>query len=64
MIDLPISADKCVEAMLPKGFAAGIPIGRYYNYTGADKALLVAATEKRTREEIDAFVNDLQEAVG
>ncbi|MDR2592285.1 MAG: aminomethyl-transferring glycine dehydrogenase subunit GcvPA [Chitinispirillales bacterium] len=64
VIDLPISADTCVEYMLRKGFAAGIPIGQYYNYSVADKALLVAVTEKRTRGEIDAFVDALREVVG
>jgi len=64
VIDLPISADKCVEAMLAKGFAAGIPIRKYYNYEGADKALLVAVTEKRTRREMDEFVDNLREVAG
>jgi glycine dehydrogenase subunit 1 len=64
VIDLPINADKCTEAMLAKGFAAGIPIGQYYGYDGADKALLVAVTEKRTRREIDAFVDGLRDVVG
>ncbi len=63
VIDLPISADECVKAMLTKGFAAGIPIGRYYDYDGADNALLVAVTEKRTRREIDAFVEELRRVV-
>jgi len=64
VIELPINADTCVEIMLRKGFAAGIPISKYYNYDGADNALLVAVTEKRTRAEIDAFVDGLREVVG
>jgi len=63
-IELPINADKCVETMLTKGFAAGIPIGQYRNCDGADNTLLVAVTEKRTRCEIDAFVDGLREVVG
>jgi len=63
-IELPINADKCVETMLTKGFAAGIPIGQYRNCDGSDNTLLVAVTEKRTRGEIDAFVDGLREVVG
>jgi len=63
VIDLPISAAECAEAMLKKGFAAGIPIGQYYDCDGADKALLVAVTEKRTRREIDGFVDALRDEI-
>jgi glycine dehydrogenase subunit 1 len=63
VIDLPISADKCAESMLSRGFAAGIPIGQYYDYDGADRALLVAVTEKRTRRELDAFVDCLRDEI-
>ncbi|GBU20572.1 glycine dehydrogenase subunit 1 [Fibrobacteres bacterium R8-0-B4] len=64
VIYLPINADKCVETMLAKGFAVGIPIRQYYNYDGVDKALLVAVTEKRTREEIDTFADALRGIAG
>jgi glycine dehydrogenase subunit 1 len=63
-IDLPINANRCAEAMLTKGFAAGIPICQYYDYDGAENTLLVAVTEKRTRGEIDTFVDNLRECIG
>jgi len=63
VIELPMNANMCVEYMLRRGFAAGIPIRKYYNYEGADRALLVAVTEKRTQDEIESFVDDLREIV-
>jgi glycine dehydrogenase subunit 1 len=44
--------------MIDKGFAAGFPLGRYY----PDQAnnLLVAVTEKRTKEEIGRFAEALE----
>ena len=38
--------------------AAGFPLGRYYR--GMDNYLLVAVTEKRTREEIGMFAEALE----
>ena len=55
---LPRSAADVVSAMIDKGFAAGFPLGRYY--PGMENALLVAFTEKRTREEIDMFAAALE----
>ncbi|MDR0331052.1 MAG: aminomethyl-transferring glycine dehydrogenase subunit GcvPA [Chitinispirillales bacterium] len=60
---LPISADDCVKAMAERGFAAGIPVGRYYG-GDSDNVLLAAVTEKRTKAEIDCYVGNLREAVG
>jgi glycine dehydrogenase subunit 1 len=42
---------------LEAGFLAGIPLGRWY--PDLDDCLLVAVTEKRTREEIDALVRTM-----
>ena len=44
--------------LIDKGFAAGFPLGRYY----ADRRdqLLVAVTEKRSREEIKALANAME----
>jgi glycine dehydrogenase subunit 1 len=63
VIELPINADACVEAMAERGFAAGIPLGQYCDYDGAENSLLVAVTEKRTRCEIDNFVDELHGVV-
>ena len=44
--------------MIEKGFAAGFPLGRYYpdmkNY------MIVAVTEKRTKEEIIRYAENLE----
>ncbi|QSH40707.1 aminomethyl-transferring glycine dehydrogenase subunit GcvPA [Lentisphaerota bacterium ZTH] len=58
VIKLPMDAGEAVGKMIDKGFAAGFPLGRYY----ADRSnqLLVAVTEKRTREEIKALANALE----
>ncbi len=58
---LPKNAADVVEAMIPRGFVAGFPLGRYY--PGMERYLLVAVTEKRTKAEIVAFAQALAEVV-
>ena len=57
-IRLPLDGRVAVSRMIDKGFAAGFPLGRYY----PDQAnnLLVAVTEKRTKEEIGRFAEALE----
>lgn len=50
-----------VEAMIPKGFAAGFPLGRYYK--GMENYMIIAVTEKRTKEEILHFADCLKEVL-
>jgi glycine dehydrogenase subunit 1 len=52
------NADEAVCRMIDKGFACGFPLGRFYK--GMDNYLLVAVTEKRTKEEIMSFANSLE----
>ena len=47
--------------MIKKGFAAGFPLGRYY--PGMENYLLVAVTEKRTKEEIVQYAESLEEVL-
>jgi len=58
VVRLPIDAAEAVGRLIDKGYAAGFPLGRYY----PDRAdqLLVAVTEKRTREEIRGLANALE----
>jgi glycine dehydrogenase subunit 1 len=63
-IELPISASACAETLAERGFDAGIPIGRYYDYDSAENTLLVAVTEKRTRRELDGFADELLRVLG
>ena len=58
VIRLPGDASEIIGRMIEKGFAAGFPLGRYYK--GRECELLVAVTEKRTREEIKSFANALE----
>jgi glycine dehydrogenase subunit 1 len=59
-VRLPGSAAGLLEALVPQGFLAGVPAGRFAAefHAGADLdgVLLIAVTEKRTRAEMDAFV--------
>ncbi len=60
-VNLPVNAADVVSDLINRGFAAGFPVGRYY--PGLEKVLLVAFTEKRTKEEIDMFAAALEAAV-
>ena len=55
---LPRDASSVVAAMIERGFAAGFPVGRYYK--NMDHYLIIAVTEKRTREEIVKFAESLE----
>ena len=55
---LPRSADVVRDALVERGFLAGVPLA------DADgRALLVAVTERRTRGEIDALVEAMGEVL-
>jgi glycine dehydrogenase subunit 1 len=59
---LPLAAPVVIERLVDEGFLAGIALDGEYA-AGADDGLLVAVTERRTRVEIDAFVDALSKAV-
>ncbi len=59
VIELPLPASKIAAGMNKKGFYAGLPLGGFY--PELDKMLLIAVTEKRTREEMDDYVKALGE---
>ena len=50
------------ERVAADGFLAGVPLSTVLPGAGLDDVLLVAVTEKRTREEIDAFADALARA--
>ncbi len=60
-VHLPMDASQVIAAMMKKGFAAGFALGRYY--PGMEKYLLVAVTEKRTKDEIDRYAKALNEVL-
>ena len=60
-IRIPISAKNIVNSLISEGIAAGFPVGKYYK--NMDDILLLAFTEKRTKEEIDIFATKLESAI-
>ncbi len=60
-VQLPMDASVVVEAMIDKGFAAGFPLGRYY--PGMENYMIVAVTEKRTKDEITHYAQCLAQVV-
>jgi glycine dehydrogenase subunit 1 len=61
-VRLPLPAPVVIERLVDEGFLAGIALDGSYS-SGADDGLLVAVTERRTRTEIDAFVDAMAKAV-
>lgn len=61
VVRVPGDASEIIGKMIDKGYAAGFPLGRYYD--DRKDQLLVAVTEKRTREEIIAFANAMEAAL-
>jgi glycine dehydrogenase subunit 1 len=58
---LPKNANKVLEKMISHNYMAGLPLGKYYK--GMEKYLLVAVTEKRTKEEIKNFARALEKVL-
>ena len=58
VLDLPANAADVAGKLIEKGFAAGFPLSRYYSDMG--NSLLVAVTEKRTRQQIGMLAESLE----
>ncbi|MDP7287454.1 MAG: aminomethyl-transferring glycine dehydrogenase subunit GcvPA [Phycisphaerae bacterium] len=58
VLNLPIAADKVIRGLFNRGLAAGFPLGRYF--PEMNNCLLVAVTEKRTKEEINFLAHSLE----
>ena len=58
VLTLPLPADKVIRKLLQRGIAAGFPLVRYW--PEMDRNLLIAVTEKRTKDEIDLLVHLLE----
>jgi glycine dehydrogenase subunit 1 len=55
-VRLPVDPTEVVERMAGEGFLAGVPVGLDGGVVSdGDDGLLVAATERRTRAEIDEY---------
>ncbi len=60
-VNLPKNASAVIAAMIHEGFAAGFPLSRYYN--DMENAMIVAVTEKRTKQEILDFAKALEKVL-
>ena len=61
---LPLPAPAVIDRMAEEGFLAGVAVGLDGGVlTDGGDELLVAVTERRTREEIDAFASALEKVV-
>jgi glycine dehydrogenase subunit 1 len=58
-VSTPVPAEVLVERMADDGFLAGIPLAAEYG----DRGLLISVTERRTRDEIDAFVAAFEKVI-
>ena len=58
VLNLPVAADKVIRGLFQRGIAAGFPLGRYW--PEMNNCLLVALTEKRTKEDIDYLAHALE----
>ncbi len=58
VVNLPVSAEDAAAYMEKKGYLAGLPIPGL-----GEGAMMLTATEKRTREEIDSFVDLLKQYI-
>ncbi len=58
VLELPERADVVIRRLLERGISAGFPLSRYYD--DMDRSLLVAVTEKRTKQDIDFFAHALE----
>lgn len=58
VLDLPCEASEVIGRLIEQGFAAGFPLSRYYPDMG--NCMLVAVTEKRTKQEIGMLAEALE----
>lgn len=58
-VRLPRNAAQVIDEMSSKGFLAGLPLASLG--AGGENDLLIAVTERRTREDLDAFASALEE---
>ena len=58
VIDLPCDAADVIGKLIEKGLAAGFPLSRYYK--GMDNSVLIAVTEKRSKQQIGMLAESLE----
>jgi len=58
VLDLPTEAADVIAKLIERGFAAGFPLGRYYD--GMKNSILICVTEKRTKQQIGMLAEALE----
>ena len=61
VVKLPKDPNEVIGKMMERGIVAGFPLGRYYD--DMKDYLLVAVTEKRTKQEIAMYAEALEDAL-
>src|SRR2546426_772134 len=61
-VRLPADPTRVVARAAADGYLAGVPLGSMLPGKGLDDCLLVAVTEKRTREEIEGLAEAIARA--
>ncbi len=62
-VKTPVAGEVLVARLAEEGFLAGVVLGPGLEGSGCEGGLLVSVTERRTREEIDAFAAAFEKAV-
>nr|MDQ3571083.1 aminomethyl-transferring glycine dehydrogenase [Actinomycetota bacterium] len=62
-VRLPVAAELAVERMAEEGFLAGIPLDGASVGEEYEGGLLVSVTERRTRDQIDAYAAALEKVI-
>jgi glycine dehydrogenase subunit 1 len=60
-VRLPKDPNEVIGKLVDRGFAAGFPLGRYYE--DMTDSMLVAVTEKRTKQEIGTYAEALEDVL-
>jgi glycine dehydrogenase subunit 1 len=58
VLRLPSNAADVIGKLIEKGLAAGFPLSRYYD--GMENSILIAVTEKRTKQQIGLLAESLE----
>ncbi|OIN96553.1 glycine dehydrogenase (aminomethyl-transferring) [Candidatus Desantisbacteria bacterium CG1_02_38_46] len=61
VLKLPKNSGEIINALIEKGFVCGFPLERYYK--DMDNCILVAVTEKRTKEEIGMLAEAIEAVI-
>jgi len=61
VLELPRDARDVIANLIEKGISAGFPLSRYYD--GMENSILIAVTEKRTKQEIGMLAECLEAAL-